>query len=132
MPPGDGRACAAAVLALLLPAACRVEGAAAAPRAITVHVGEQFTIRLDANATTGYGWRLTTPPAPAVATLVGSTYQASGDGLVGSGGDELWTFRATGAGATRIVLGYVRPWEHDVPPIRTHAVDVRVEKAPAP
>ncbi len=131
MPFGGGCAHAAAVLALLVPTACRAEGAAAVPRAIAVHVGEQFTIRLDANATTGYGWRLTTPPDPAIATLVGSTYQASSGGVVGSGGDELWTFRATGAGTTRIVLGYARPWEHDVPPIRTHAVEVRVERAAA-
>lgn len=128
---GGGWACAAAVLVLLLPAACLAEGAASAPRAVAARVGEQFTVRLDANATTGYGWRLTTPPDPAVATLVGSTYQASSGGLVGSGGDEVWTFRAVGAGTTRIVLGYARPWEHDVPPIRTHAVEVRVERAAA-
>jgi inhibitor of cysteine peptidase len=120
----------AVLLALLALAACPQRGAmadtAGAPGRVTVHAGERFVVRLDANPTTGFGWRLATPPDPSVATPAGSEYVPAPGDLVGSGGEETWRFDAVAPGHTRIVLEYVRPWEHDQPPARTHAVDVTV------
>ncbi|MFN8545222.1 MAG: protease inhibitor I42 family protein [Candidatus Binatia bacterium] len=126
----------ALLLTLLALPACRHESdaivEAQTPHAVAARVGERFSVRLDANPTTGYRWRLATPPDPAVAALMGSDYEAAGTGLTGGGGDEVWTFAATGPGRTRLVLEYVRPWEQGQPPTRTHTLDVSVQSADAP
>ncbi len=84
-----------------------------------VTVGQQFSITLASNVTTGYHWELAEPLDEAMVQLVGSEYQAPETRRVGAGGQEVWTFRAVGPGQTSINLKYVRPWEKDVAPVRT-------------
>jgi inhibitor of cysteine peptidase len=97
------------------------------PTAVTVRAGERFTIRLDANATTGYRWRIATAPDPTVARVLGSEYEPGDPATAGSGGTDVWRLEAVGAGESQLVLEYVRPWERDRPAIRTHTVRVRVQ-----
>jgi len=84
---------------------------------IEVTVGEEFTISLDSNPTTGYSWELT-GPLPAWLELIGSEYipTPTDPPMVGSGGIEEWTFRANAAGTATITFEYRRPWEEDQPP----------------
>ena len=65
-----------------------------------VVVGEEFSFTLASNATTGYHWELAEPLNEAIVKLVGSQYQAPNTNLLGAGGQEVWTFRAVGAGQT--------------------------------
>ena len=123
------RAAGGALLAFLAPLAW---GHERATDTVTGKVGERFSIRLDANPTTGYRWRLATAPDPHVATLVGSTYEANDGGRTGAGGEETWTFVARGPGRTHIVFEYLRPWETAEPAIRRHAVHVTVRPAEGP
>jgi inhibitor of cysteine peptidase len=99
------------------------------PATVAARVGDRFTVRLESNPTTGYRWRLVAPPEPAVASLADSAFERADTGTTGSGGEEVWSFVAAGAGRTRIVLEYARPWERDAPPLRTHQVDVQVTRA---
>jgi len=90
---------------------------------------------LDANATTGYEWRLANPVDDSLIDLVSSEYVADNTGLVGSGGRSVWTFKASRAGKAQISFKYIRPWEKDVPPVKeaSYTVDIRgkaVKKAP--
>jgi inhibitor of cysteine peptidase len=71
-------------------------------------VDAELVITLDSNVTTGFAWKLTTEPDPAVVDLVGSEYLAPETELVGAGGQEVWTFRATGEGSTNLTLTYER------------------------
>ena len=118
------------LLALLVALGCApdmpspVSGAA---DVLTVRAGAPFTIRLDANATTGFRWRLATAPDPAIATVGVSDYELSGGAGTGSGGTEVWHCTAVAAGKTQAVFEYTRPWEHGQPPIRTHAVMIHVQ-----
>jgi len=84
---------------------------------IEVTVGEEFTISLDSNPTTGYSWELTSP-LPAWLELVGSEYilTPTDPPVVGGGGVEGWTFRASDAGTASLTFEYRRPWETDQPP----------------
>jgi predicted secreted protein len=89
---------------------------------VRVFVGEQFAIDLDSNPSTGYQWVLVGSLPPWL-ELVGTTYTPTNPGMVGGGGVEKWTFRATGVGNNGIVmLEYMRPWEGAV--IKTHTVFV--------
>ena len=73
-----------------------------------VNVGDEFVITLDSNATTGYRFELAQPLDEHIVTLVNHEYQGSGLPIAGAGGQEHWTFKAIGAGATQIALIYKR------------------------
>src|SRR5512141_3297629 len=76
---------------------------------INARVGEEFTIILESNPTTGYHWGLV-PGAldETKVRFVSNDYQGTSDpGLVGGGGVEIWKFRALQSGDSQIVLGYI-------------------------
>jgi inhibitor of cysteine peptidase len=58
---------------------------------------------------------------------VGNEYSAPATGRAGAGGKEVWIFEAVGKGATEISLKYARPWEKDIPPVKTVTFRVSVE-----
>lgn len=96
---------------------------------IQVNVGQKFVIKISANPTTGYGWTLKPSPNETVVVLVTNRYiqKRTGTRRVGVGGHELWTFEAIGRGQAVISMNYARPWEKDVPPIRTNVFTVIVK-----
>jgi inhibitor of cysteine peptidase len=81
-----------------------------ASKVIDVRIGETFTIVLDSNPTTGYSWQLKSKPAPSI-VFVGSAYRTNQPVLPGTGGREIWTFKAVTAGDAGISLQYVRPFD---------------------
>jgi inhibitor of cysteine peptidase len=94
---------------------------------LEVTAGQEFSITLTSNVTTGYHWELAAPLDETVIKLLGSEYKAPETKLVGVGGQEIWTFRAIGQGHTVINLKYVRPWEKDVAPVKTASYMVIVQ-----
>ena len=94
---------------------------------LQIVTGEQLTIALDANPTTGFAWQLATPLDQTVVTLVNHAYQPPDDSKIGAGGTDVWTFKAIGPGSTIITLEYRRPWEKDSPAAerKTYRVVVR-------
>ena len=89
--------------------------------------GNQFTITLPSNATTGYQWRLGNKPDAKVVKFVDSHYNAPSQPMPGKGGSETWTFKAVGKGTTSIVLEYARPWEKGIAPVKTQTFTVSVQ-----
>jgi len=78
---------------------------------IVVEEGQEFSILLESNPTTGYQWQLTQPPDEAVLSLVKTEFEEPEENLLGAGGRERWTFKAEGRGRTTLYFVYVRPWE---------------------
>ena len=83
-------------------------------RPIEVKKGMEFGILLEANHTTGYCWEILDGGDKNIVELVESDYKVTDEGKVGSGGREVWTFRAKSPGKTRISFRYARAWEKDV------------------
>jgi inhibitor of cysteine peptidase len=81
-----------------------------ASKVIDVRVGDTFTIVLDSNPTTGYSWQLKSVPASSIA-FIGSAYRIDHPILPGTGGREIWTFKAVSTGYAGILLEYVRPFD---------------------
>ena len=77
-------------------------------RDITVRVGEEFVIALEGNPTTGYEWEAHYDSS--MLQLVDRAFSAYGPGI-GSGGIELFRFKALTAGDTQLELIYKRAWE---------------------
>jgi inhibitor of cysteine peptidase len=90
-------------------------------------VGSSFTIALDANPTTGYGWSQRINNATIVA-FVKNTYNAENRDpqVVGGGGTDTFTFKALARGTTTITLNYARPWE-SIPAAQTRTITVTVK-----
>lgn len=98
-----------------------------AGRAIEIVAGQQLSVRLPSNRTTGFGWLVADP---GVLKQSGeSNYEASQTppGLVGAGGTETFTFKADTAGSGRLALEYRRQWEKGVPAERTWDVTITVK-----
>jgi predicted secreted protein len=76
---------------------------------ITVGAGETFDIILPSNSSTGYRWNLIGELDANVVQLVGQNYIAQQPVQPGSGGVDVWTFRAVNTGDATIELGYYPP-----------------------
>lgn len=117
---------------VLLLAACR---AAASELQVTdpqqpieVRAGEEFTIVLEANPTTGYQWKIVDEVDGAVVEFVRSEYKSTSDpNLVGGGGLDLWTFNAVNAGEVEVTLGYYPPSNDPTDPQQTLTFTVIVK-----
>jgi len=79
---------------------------------ISVKAGDMFTIKLEANATTGYEWSATISDETILA-LDKSDYVAdeAASGVVGSGGAQVMTFKALKSGEATIDMVYQQSWE---------------------
>ena len=77
-------------------------------KAIRALVGETFTVVLAGNPTTGFTWQ----PAfdPGYLELVDESFEPADKG-VGSGGQEVFRFRAVAPGKSELSCEYRRPWD---------------------
>ncbi|MDQ1257507.1 MAG: inhibitor of cysteine peptidase [Candidatus Hydrogenedentes bacterium] len=94
--------------------------------AIVLPTGVEFSITMESNATTGYGWFLTEVDA-AVVAYVDYEYSEAGCFLrLGSGGEETYTFRAATPGSTTIRLEYRRLGEPNAGAAEVFEINVTV------
>ena len=78
-----------------------------------VKEGETFSILLESNPSTGYGWDVVFDAR--YLELVGQDFiLSSPDSMVGAGGLEEFTFKALGSGVAKIEFSYLRSWEGEV------------------
>ncbi|MFM7537157.1 MAG: protease inhibitor I42 family protein [Acidimicrobiales bacterium] len=97
--------------------------------AVSLALGQRLVVKLDANATTGYAWVITTAAAAATLALEsGPTYTATptDSPVAGSGGTTSTVFRAMGPGTTTVVLSYRRSFEPAAPDNQTVTLVVTV------
>ncbi|MBN2585166.1 protease inhibitor I42 family protein [Patescibacteria group bacterium] len=75
--------------------------------------GNSFQIVLPSNQTTGYKWELVDLTS-GVLEKVKEDYKVStkySEGVVGAGGEEIWTFKVLKDERSHIVMEYRRPWD---------------------
>ena len=75
----------------------------------TVKAGEEFTISMKANPTTGYQWKADAGDA----IIVDEKYvvDQGREGLCGAGGIQYYTLKCDSPGVYKVVLDYQRSWE---------------------
>jgi predicted secreted protein len=87
---------------------------------IQAKVNKPFNITLDSNPTTGYSWSV---DFDYHFLMKGNeSYSESQSGLIGSGGQQIFTFTPIHAGQTIISTVYKRPWENTVADERTFSI----------
>jgi inhibitor of cysteine peptidase len=94
---------------------------------IQARVGEEFTVTLQSNPTTGYRWMLADSLDPGMLRLASRTYVARQPVAVGSGGHERITFAPLAPGRTTVRLRYARHGQPSSP--RTAAFRVVIGPA---
>ena len=93
---------------------------------ITATAGETFDIVLPSNPSTGYHWNIIPELDANLIEFVGQDYLAEQPVKPGSGGVDVWTFRAVNAGDTTLALGYYPP-DNETDPEETVTFSVHVE-----
>jgi predicted secreted protein len=78
-------------------------------KSIEVAAGNEFKIIIESNPSTGYHWELIGNLDDRLIQFVSKEYRASEPVLMGSGGKDVWVFKALAAGETKIVLGHYPP-----------------------
>ena len=76
---------------------------------ITVKAGETFDLVVPSNSSTGYHWDILPELDETMVEFVAQDYIAEQPIIPGSGGVDVWTFRALNPGDTTVVLGYYPP-----------------------
>ncbi len=101
-----------------------------APQDIEVKRGSQLKINIASNPTTGYSWEIEDfKPSLLEFTERAFASESAGAGekkRPGSGGTEIFTFRAKKAGDCSVVFWYKRPWENNEP-AKTYTLTVQVK-----
>src|SRR5262245_8889753 len=78
-------------------------------RPITVAAGEEISLTLDENRTTGFQW--TVESVEGEVTLVSCEFESPAGGRAGTAGRRAILLRAQGPGSAELRLRYRRPWE---------------------
>lgn len=109
--------------------AVAVQAAEKGVKRVEAAAGEEFTVSMEANHTTGFAWQLAKPLDGAVVKKIRNIYQEDNHPvpMEGVGGVERWTFKAVRAGKTTIEFKYVQAWEADKEPAKTAKYHVTVK-----
>ena len=125
-------------IAMLL-SACSLAGATEEPtvvpqlnisdpaKILEASAGNEFKIIIDSNPTTGYHWEIIGEVDADVVEFVSRDFRGDEPVAVGSGGVDVWVFKAVAAGETDITLGYYPPSNDPVEPQQTVTFTVTVK-----
>jgi inhibitor of cysteine peptidase len=91
-------------------------------RTIKLSRGEAFSVTLQSNPSTGYGWEVTGIRPQILRQTSAPRYRAVGPQLAGSGGVQEFRFKAVGAGISALTIVYRKPWEKKAAPARVFSV----------
>jgi inhibitor of cysteine peptidase len=89
---------------------------------ITLTKGQEFTITLDSNPTSGYKWF----PAFNTYTInfISHHFHPNSSRVIGGSGKDIFTFRAINSGVTVLKMVYKRSWEQQSIAKKTFFIDV--------
>lgn len=87
---------------------------------------QPLVVRLQSNPSTGYGWTYTVSGDPVLRLDSVSGEAPAPNGMVGTPGEQVWSFRAQGSGRAVLTYVYARAWEKDTAPAKTFTLTVVV------
>lgn len=89
--------------------------------------GNEFKIVIDSNPTTGYHWEIVGKLDASVVKFISKEFKGSEPVMPGSGGRDIFTFKALKTGQTLITLEYYPPSNDPVEPQQTVSFTVTVK-----
>ena len=95
---------------------------------LQLQTGQNLTLTLPSNPSTGYRWLLQNPAASILRSLGPEVYSHPEDaGIVGSAGQSTWRFQALAAGEGHLLLVYQQPWAPEVKPVQSFDCRILVQ-----
>lgn len=91
-----------------------------------VRLGDEITLSLPENPTTGYRWAVDVLD-PHLVSLTAQPYTPDSPAL-GSGGTAQWLLRPIGPGTTTLKLKQWRPWEGDSSIIGRYTITLQISR----
>ncbi len=85
---------------------------------IYVQPGQEFSIALVSNPSTGFRWKMTLPEGQEIVKFLGSEHVISEEVMPGVPGEEVSKFKAMIPGEIKVDFVYERPWETKTAPTR--------------
>ncbi|MCC6864925.1 MAG: protease inhibitor I42 family protein [Ignavibacteria bacterium] len=82
---------------------------------ISASIGENFTVSLESNQSTGYSWSVGMISDNAQVVVTGMDYDLPDNAKTGQGGAEVWHLKAVAPGNVKIMFYYSRAWENETP-----------------
>jgi len=92
-----------------------------------VKTGQIFLIEVSSNPTTGYTYEKSQDYDKCLVRFLQWKYLPSEKPLLGSGGKEIFVFKALRPGKTEIKLAYRRPWEKTEKPLKILIFKVSIQ-----
>ena len=99
---------------------------------ISIRSGEEFTLRLESNPSTGYQWVIPTESMPLMLSVIERDFEGPTGDLIGAPGTQVFTVEADEEGAGVLRLEYTRPWDEQAIPEKVAEYVVRVDEAAWP
>jgi len=82
-------------------------------KTLTYAVGDEFSIKVPENPTTGYSWRFRTKPkSQMVISQISDRFEEPKNSSLGAGGEHIFVWQAVNAGEAEILGFHMRPWAH--------------------
>jgi len=78
---------------------------------MSVRTGEVFKVILKSNRSTGYSWHWENKSEAKIIDSIYVDYVLKDKAITGSGGNEIWEFRAKRKGEQELIMVYKRPWK---------------------
>ncbi|CAM3738913.1 MULTISPECIES: protease inhibitor I42 family protein [Pseudomonas] len=95
---------------------------------LQLQTGQNLTLTLPSNPSTGYRWLVQNPATGILRSLGPEVYSHPEDaGVVGSAGQSVWRFQAQAAGEGHLLLVYQQPWAPEVRPVQTFDCAITVK-----
>ncbi len=95
-------------------------------KTVEINVGDELEIVVPGNPTTGYVWEVRSHDSN-ILRLINSIFSAD-DKAIGAGGMEIIKFHAIAEGKSRVTLIFHRPFEHNIPPLKTFDATIVIKK----
>lgn len=93
---------------------------------VELNIGDTLEVVLDGNPTTGYLWGIASGDTSIIKQIGKPVFKPYTNAL-GSGGKVTLRFESIGSGQALLRLIYHRPFEKDIPPVKSFEVTVIVK-----
>lgn len=91
-------------------------------KTVEIHVDDELEIILPANLTRGYIWEVSSLNVNML--RLNNTHFIASDKIIGAGGIEVMKFQAITVGENQVELIFHRPFEPNIPPLKTFNLTV--------
>jgi len=93
---------------------------------IIIEKGNIVTVELLTNPGTGYSWQIIKNDPDKLKSLGDSVLKPIEAEAPGASENQVFRFLAQNSGSTTLELHYLRPWERNIPPLKTYQINVQI------